>query len=217
MTSTQLVCTSGRAISTSKSKTIMNRRCAATARLCTIAKRPSLNSTLMTIGSSWPSNAIIARRNDMGRYGVVFLAATWFLAPAMGAAQTSATALADFYWSTGHYQSAAFYAQGKKPDDKKDTPKDSVKQPISLEKYIAEALKNNPEIRVAEAKVRETEAELARTRMKVTSDITTLSAEIQAAQAGVQEAEVRYERAKALAKRNALSQEELDYAKHTTA
>ena len=149
----------------------------------------------------------------MGRYGVVFLAGTWFLAPAIGAAQTSATPLADFYWRTGHYQAAAFYAQVKKADDKKETPKEPVKQPASLEQHIAEALRNNPDIRVAEAKVRETEAEVSRTRMKVTSDITTLSAEIQVGQAGVREAEVRYERAIALAKRNALSQEEVETVK----
>jgi hypothetical protein len=151
----------------------------------------------------------------MRRYSVIFLAGTWFLAPAIGAAQTSATPLADFYWRTGHYQSAAFYAQEKKADDKKETPKESVKQPITLEQYIAEALKNNPDIHVAEAKVRETEAELSRTRMRVTSDITTLTAEIQAAQAAVKEAEVRYERAKALAKRTAISQEELETVEHT--
>jgi multidrug resistance efflux pump len=139
------------------------------------------------------------------------------LAPAIGAAQTSAMTLADFYWRTGHYQSAAFYAQVKKVDDKKVTPKEPVKQGASLEQHIAEALKNNPDIRVAEMKVRETEAELSRTRMKVTSDITTLSAEIQVAQEGVREAEVRYERMKALANEKAISLEELGYAKHTAA
>jgi hypothetical protein len=127
----------------------------------------------------------------MGRHCIIFLAGTWFLAPAIGAAQTSATPLADFYWRTGHYQAAAFYAQEKKADDKKETPKEPVKPPASLEQHIAEALKNNPDIRVAETKVRETEAELARTRMRVTSDITTLNAEILAAQAGEREAWIR--------------------------
>jgi hypothetical protein len=153
----------------------------------------------------------------MGRHCVIFLAGTWFLAPAIGAAQPSATSLADFYRRTGHYQSAAFYAQEKKADDKKETPKEPVKPPASLEQHIAEALKNNPDIRVVEAKVRETEAELSRTRMSVTSDITILNAGIQAAQAGVREVEVRYERAKALAERKAISVEELDAAKNMAA
>jgi hypothetical protein len=53
----------------------------------------------------------------------------------------------------------------------------------TLDQLIAEGLKNNPDIRVAESKVREADAELNRTRMKVASDITQLHAEIQAAQA----------------------------------
>jgi hypothetical protein len=151
----------------------------------------------------------------MGRHCIIFLAGTWFLAPAIGAAQTSATPLADFYWRTGHYQAAAFYAQEKKADDKKETPKEPVKPPASLEQHIAEALKNNPDIRVAETKVRETEAELARTRMRVTSDITTLNAEILAAQAGEREAWIRYMRAKTLHARKAISEGDLDAVKHT--
>src|SRR4051812_17523488 len=41
----------------------------------------------------------------------------------------------------------------------------SQKEKASLESLLAQALKNNPDIRVAESKVREAEAELNRVRM----------------------------------------------------
>src|SRR5262249_45888611 len=78
-----------------------------------------------------------------------------------------------------------------------------------------EALKTNPDVRVAEAKVREAEAELNRTRMKVVSELSLLHAEIQAAQAEADEADRRYERAKTLYQKRALAVEELGAVKRT--
>src|SRR5262245_44326019 len=43
----------------------------------------------------------------------------------------------------------------------------------SLEEMLAAALKNNPDIRVAEAKVREAEAELKRIQLQVSQKVTT--------------------------------------------
>ncbi len=63
---------------------------------------------------------------------------------------------------------------------------------IALEKQIAEALKNNPDIRLAESKVRDAEAELQRMRMKVLSDVTLAHIETQAAQAAVDQEAAAY-------------------------
>jgi hypothetical protein len=70
-----------------------------------------------------------------------------------------------------------------------------IKVKSKLDQLIAEALKNNPDIRVAEAKARESEAQLQRARMKVAADITILHAEIEAAKAGLEEGHDRYKRA----------------------
>jgi hypothetical protein len=63
----------------------------------------------------------------------------------------------------------------------------------ALEQLIGEALKNNPDIRLAETKVHDAEAELMRTRMKVLSDVTLVHTESQAAQAAVDDAAARYQ------------------------
>ena len=88
---------------------------------------------------------------------------------------------------------------------------------VSLEQLIAEALKNNPDIRVAEAKVREGEADLARTRMRVVSELTLLQAEIDAATSGELEGRERWTRALQLYNKKppAIAAEELSVAKLT--
>jgi hypothetical protein len=91
----------------------------------------------------------------------------------------------------------------KKAGDKK--PKQET-----LEQHIAEALKNNPDIRVGEVKVREAEAELNRTRLKVISELTLVHADIMAAHAVVNEAEARFERAKRLVANKTMSLEEFE-------
>src|SRR5260370_16028289 len=50
----------------------------------------------------------------------------------------------------------------------------------SLGELLAQALENNPDIRVAEAKVRETEAELNRIRMQIAQRVITLSQSLEA-------------------------------------
>ena len=81
-----------------------------------------------------------------------------------------------------------------------------IKVKNKLDQQITEALKNNPDIRVAEAKVRESEAELNRTRMKVISDVTFLQAEIHAAQAMVDYAKKKYDRMSALQKAGSIEE-----------
>src|SRR5262245_45909954 len=63
------------------------------------------------------------------------------------------------------------------PDKKADAPP----QPGSLEDLIAQALRNNPDIRVAEAKMREAEAELQRIRIATAQKVAALHASIEIA------------------------------------
>src|SRR5206468_7820042 len=55
----------------------------------------------------------------------------------------------------------------------------------TLEEMLTNALKDNPDIRVAEAKVREAEAELNRTRLQVTQKIVALQQALLAQKAEV--------------------------------
>src|SRR5436309_9636032 len=59
-------------------------------------------------------------------------------------------------------------AEKKSPNDseKKSSVEPTKKAPATLEELLAQALKANPDIRVAEAKLREAEAELNRTRLQ---------------------------------------------------
>src|ERR1700722_20375703 len=57
----------------------------------------------------------------------------------------------------------------------------------SLEEMIQQALKSNPDIRVAEVKVREAQAERERTRLQVVGQVENQLAEIAAAKAAHQE------------------------------
>jgi hypothetical protein len=66
--------------------------------------------------------------------------------------------------------------------------------PASLEDLLAKALKQNPDILVAEAKVHEAEAELNRTRQVVLAKVVMLNAEIDAAKFIFQEADIRVKR-----------------------
>jgi hypothetical protein len=65
--------------------------------------------------------------------------------------------------------------------------------PGSLEDLLSQALKNNPDIRLAEAKVREAEAELNRARMLVAQKIVALQHSIQVAEKTRDEAQARYD------------------------
>ena len=65
-----------------------------------------------------------------------------------------------------------------------DKPKQE--KPATLDEMLAKALKDNPDIRVAESKVREAEAELNRVRLQVTQKIVALQSNLEAERAAVQ-------------------------------
>jgi hypothetical protein len=79
---------------------------------------------------------------------------------------------------------------------------------LSLEEMLNQALKDNPDIRVAEAKVHEAEAELNRTRITVLQKIVSNRAAWKLAKAKVAAAEQQLVRMQTLMKSAAISQEE---------
>jgi hypothetical protein len=85
----------------------------------------------------------------------------------------------------------------------------------SLEQLLQTALKHNPDIRVAEAKVREAEAELNRTRLQVSQRVTALYHDVEVKRRQAEEATLRFETVKRLADRAATSQEDLRSAELT--
>ncbi len=87
--------------------------------------------------------------------------------------------------------------------------------PTRLEDQLAQALRDNPDIRVAEAKVRSAEAELHRVRLQVMKDIFKFNADIEATQKTVEEAKQRFLKAKRLHERNAISREDYQAAQLT--
>jgi hypothetical protein len=148
----------------------------------------------------------------MRRCFLLVLVGTWLLVPRDGTAQTGSRekGIADFYWRTGHYSSAEFYAQVQQKREKKETPTEAPEQAPALEQLIAEALKNNPDVRVAEAKVHEAEAQLARTRTLVAAEISALQAELKAVQVTVDGAMARYQRMKELAQLKSIDAKVVD-------
>jgi hypothetical protein len=72
---------------------------------------------------------------------------------------------------------------GKKPAEEK--------KPSQLEELIAQALQGNPDVRVAEAKMREAEAELNRTRLQVIQKIVAHQHNTEALESAVRTAEAR--------------------------
>jgi hypothetical protein len=77
-----------------------------------------------------------------------------------------------------------------------------------LERVLAEALKDNPDLRVAETKVRTAEAERDRFRLKLVQEVTVAHAERERAQAAVAVAQVKLDRARSLIGRG-VAQEDL--------
>ncbi len=73
-----------------------------------------------------------------------------------------------------------------------------------LEEMLAEALKNNPDIRVAAAKMAEAEAELNRTRIQVTQQVATLHQAILSQKAAVDLAQKKSDRYQGLLKDRAI-------------
>lgn len=80
----------------------------------------------------------------------------------------------------------------------------------SLDSLLAQALKNNPDIRVAESKLREAEAELNRVRLQVSQKLVAQQREIAVSKAAIQQVEAEYARIRALIKTGAASREMLN-------
>jgi hypothetical protein len=90
----------------------------------------------------------------------------------------------------------ACLAHGQADPNKPEDPKVNrwEKTPKSkLEEWLEQALRHNPDIRVAEAKVREAEAELNRTRLSVAQKVAALYAAQEAARKSVESAEIAYQ------------------------
>jgi hypothetical protein len=92
-------------------------------------------------------------------------------------------------------------------------------KPGSLEELLAEALKNNPDVKVAESKLREAEAQLQRARMQVMQKAVALRGSVDAQEGAVKEAEallkaaeVKVKRFSDLHKKQAIDQSTVDEA-----
>src|SRR5438552_2394915 len=92
-------------------------------------------------------------------------------------------------------------------DEKKPEPKKSA-----LGELLEQALRNNPDIHVAEAKLREAEAELNRTRLLVAQKVVALHANLEAARATVAVGEARLRRMQDLIKTGVGGREDLETA-----
>jgi hypothetical protein len=92
-----------------------------------------------------------------------------------------------------------------------DKPAKTFEQ-MSLEELLTLALKNNPDLRVADAKLREAEAELNRVRLQIVQKLVTLRNSIEAATSTVKEAQTRLQRTQRLAATNAVAPEEVQAA-----
>lgn len=90
------------------------------------------------------------------------------------------------------------YAQQQAPQPPPAAPKPAQPAPGSLEELLAQALKNNPDIRVADAKVREAEAELHRARLGVANKVATLYHSIEGLRKVRDEVQQRWQRAERL-------------------
>lgn len=95
-------------------------------------------------------------------------------------------------------QKKARIEEEESPSVEKKTPPAKSK----LEKMLAEALKKNPDIRVAVAKLAEAEAKLNRTRVQVTQKVVMLHQAILAQKSTVELAQNKFDRANKLRKSN---------------
>jgi hypothetical protein len=110
--------------------------------------------------------------------------------------------------SAGKEKAQTSPAQTAPAQPKAATP-DKTASP-SLEEMLTRALKDNPDIRVAEAKVREADAELNRTRLLVTQKVIAFHRALEAQKAVVSLGEKELKRFQDLAAKNAISRELLD-------
>jgi len=79
----------------------------------------------------------------------------------------------------------------------------------SLDEYLAAAMKNSPDLQVAEAKVREAQAELRRSRIALAQRVIEANNNVEAAKAKVEHAEASFNRIKKLVATGNVSQDEL--------
>jgi hypothetical protein len=93
--------------------------------------------------------------------------------------------------------------------DKEPAAKDKSK----LEEWLDQALKSNPDIRVAEAKVQEAEAQLNRTRLQVMQKVATHYHAWTAQKAAVEAAEATWKRLQALGTKGVVGQEDMSQAR----
>jgi hypothetical protein len=106
------------------------------------------------------------------------------------------------------------FACGQPPAaDKKDAPpkkEPSAKSP--LEDAIAKALKNNPDVRVAEAEVQLAQAKLAQSKLAVAQKVTAAHLAVERAKADTKVAEANFERTVAMRKKGFIASEEAEAA-----
>jgi hypothetical protein len=93
---------------------------------------------------------------------------------------------------------------------KVDKKLEDLREEDRLTRLLEQAIKNNPDIRVAEVKLQEAEAELNRARMAAMHKIVVLQSQLRSARAELTEAEKSYKRAKEL--NHAISAAELAQA-----
>src|SRR5688572_13808045 len=80
---------------------------------------------------------------------------------------------------------------------------------MSLEDMLTRALKDHPDIRVAEARLKESEAELSRARMQVAQKVIAFHASLVTARKQVEEAEGQVQRLRPLVEKKVVAQEQL--------
>jgi hypothetical protein len=114
--------------------------------------------------------------------------------------------------SMGPGQEEGKAVKEKAPPPKKEDKDKAGPGKSKLEEMLAEALKNNPDIRVAAAKVAEADAELIRTRLQVTQKIVTLYHALDAQKKMVEslEAKLRRQRMANQSAPGSISNEELE-------
>jgi hypothetical protein len=136
---------------------------------------------------------------------LLILAGVWLLTPAVGVGQAPAPGA-----PVAPPRPPAVGAPAKEKKGAAAPAAGKEAQAEGLEQLIAEALKSNPDIRVADSRVREAEAEAQRVRLKVIADLSVLHAALEGARIAVDGALAAVKRAEQLRKQNVVSQEDVE-------
>ncbi len=125
-----------------------------------------------------------------------------------------ATLLAGLSLASGQQPATPETAKQKQPPPMSKGPAADPKAaaPTNLEQLLQQALRDNPDIRVGEAKVRSAEAELHRTRLAVIQKVVAAHNAVTTAQANVALAEAQYARMQQLHKGGQVSVDEFQAA-----